>query len=420
MGLTRALVIALGVLSLLAGLTAAQSFGVINVEHKKTLDCEWSIELGDELFYYTKHSSHIHKFSHVDPNNIYIIPRIHKDEALAMNGTLLYHAWGFAIFSPANEDVVGSRGFKFNGKSMSLVRMMPSASMYSPWAIHVPGDADLPPISELVAKISGPSWFQDVTTLAGYNRYSLGTGLASAQDWVISQLKLLPNLTVTTEPFTVSGRQSYNVIATLPGTTLPNEWVIIGAHLDSTSQSPTTSAPGAEDNGSGSAGLLQLVRALSVTPAPRTAIFIWFSGEEQGLVGSKFNVNGIVSRGDKAKLKHVHIMDMIGYRRTTTLSVLLETYSQFSSLFQTYTAARNTYAPTLGIATSTNAWGSDHEPYLAQGIPALLTIDSDWDSYPHYHRTTDLPQYLSQDIATAILRMNVATCAVALGYTQTF
>jgi len=200
------------------------------------------------------------------------------------------------------------------------------------------------------------------------------------------------------------------------GTTLPDEWVIAGAHYDSTSQSTATAAPGAEDNGSGSAGLLQLARALSISQAPRTAIFIFFSGEEQGLVGSKFNVNALVQRGDKAKVKLMHNMDMIGYRSTATLRVLLETTSTFSYLFQTYTSARNTYSPNLAIATSTNAWGSDHEPYLAQGIPALLTIDYDWDKYPHYHRTTDLPQYLSQDIAFEILKMNVATVAVALGY----
>jgi len=304
---------------------------------------------------------------------------------------------------------------------MSLAQMAPAASFFSPSAVHIPGDANLPPISELVSLISGARWFQDVSTLAGYNRYTLGTGIAAAQDWVISQLRLLPNLTISTEAFTVSGRTSYNIIATMRGTTFPDEWVILGAHLDSTSQSTATAAPGAEDNGSGSSGLLQLARALSISPAPRTAIFIWFSGEEQGLIGSKFNAAGIVSRGDKAKVKLMHNMDMIGYTRTAaTRRVLLETYPQYSSLFQTYTSARNTYAPLLGIATSTNAWGSDHEPYLAQGMPALLTIDYDWDNYPHYHRTTDLPQYLNQDIATEILKMNVATCAVALGYTQTF
>ena len=79
-----------------------------------------------------------------------------------------------------------------------------------------------------------------------------------------------------------------NLVITYPGFgPNANEVVVFSAHLDSTSTQSQTLAPGAEDNASGSASLLEAVRLLRYYKFDRTIKVIWFTGEEQGLVGSE-------------------------------------------------------------------------------------------------------------------------------------
>ena len=88
-------------------------------------------------------------------------------------------------------------------------------------------------------------------------------------------------LNLNTQQCLVTGR---NVIAHLPGVTRPK--VLLGAHYDSVSGSP-----GANDNASGTAVVLEIARKLSGTPLARQAWFVAFDGEEDGLHGSKAFVN---------------------------------------------------------------------------------------------------------------------------------
>jgi len=252
-------------------------------------------------------------------------------------------------------------------------------------------------------------------------RFTRGTGIVSAQAWIIAQLEAIhkenSNLTITTQLFPVGSTPAYNIIATLHGYRDPENWVIIGGHYDSTSQSTSTAAPGAEDNASGAAGVLEMVRAFASKPPPSTAIFVFFSGEEQGLYGSNYHSTQLVNEGNARKVRHVHIMDMIAYKAASNpnYEVLIETYPQFQVIFPVYTEAAEKYTD-LKLLYSTNAFGSDHEPYLRKGIQAVLTIDGDWDSYPDYHRTTDLPSRCNSALGAKILRMGVAAIAAYLEY----
>ncbi len=85
-----------------------------------------------------------------------------------------------------------------------------------------------------------------------------------------------------------------NVLAWQPGSDpdLRNEYVVIGAHLDHLGLSNGSLFPGADDNGSGSTALLNIARAISTNPIKpkRSILFMWFAGEEIGLVGSAYYV----------------------------------------------------------------------------------------------------------------------------------
>jgi len=204
------------------------------------------------------------------------------------------------------------------------------------------------------------------------------------------------------------------VIATLAGTTRPDDWYIVGGHYDATSQDPYVAAPGAEDNASGCAGVLELARVLSFYPQEGTVFFICYSGEEQGLWGSDDHAGDLVAAGDADKVQAMLNMDMIGYTSDEDLDCLLESESLGQFLLDLFSDAAEQYT-SLRVLTSTWAWGSDHVPYLERGMPALLTIENDWDEYPDYHRTTDLPANITLEMGGEILRMNVAAMAHLIG-----
>jgi len=233
----------------------------------------------------------------------------------------------------------------------------------------------------------------------------------------VQKLKEIGKFNVTLERYTLRSKQLFNIIAELPGT-IKNEHYIIGAHLDSISQATGDErlSPGAEDDGSGSVGLLEMAKVFAAHPPKQTMHFIWFTGEEQGLVGSERSSAQVVARGDKGKVKLMVNMDMIGYSRGNPLKVLLETKQEYRSIVQQFQEAAKKYCDKLETAVSFNPFGSDHVPYLNRGMPALLTIDNDWSRYPHYHRTTDTHNQLVPKMAIEIIKMNVAATAQIIGY----
>ncbi|MEM6794355.1 MAG: M28 family peptidase [Acidobacteriota bacterium] len=270
-----------------------------------------------------------------------------------------------------------------------------------------------PSAAEAVEEIDFARWFAEVETLAGWNRHTFSPEIDLARDHLVSRFAAL-GLTVTTPTFQVSGTDANNVLAVYEGTTRPDDWYIVGAHYDSISQNPAVAAPGAEDNASGCAGVLELARVVVPRQPEATILFMCYSGEEQGLFGSTDHVAGLVAAGDSSKVQNVLTMDMIGYTGDADLDVLLETDPPFASNLEIFEDAAAEFT-TLRTVTSLNAFGSDHVPYLRQNLPALLTIENDWDSYPSYHRTTDFASNVSQEMGGQILRMNAAVLAQQAG-----
>ncbi|HJU41110.1 MAG TPA: M28 family peptidase [Tahibacter sp.] len=288
-----------------------------------------------------------------------------------------------------------------------------------------PAAAD-PEIQPLVDAVDADRWFADVATLAGWDRSSYGTtSLTAARDWIGTQFAGL-GLAVTKPTFTMPGAGGSgtitrsNVVGTWTGTTYPNEWVVVGGHYDSRniSLSSTTSAPGAEDNATGCAGVIETARVLVPHRPERSVLFMCYAGEEQNLYGSKAHVAALQASGDIAKVRSVVIMDMIGYSANADLDADYETYSTHSAYLNKFGAAAATYVPALNVTLSTNPFGSDHMPYLGAGKPTVLAIESDYGIYPHYHESTDLPANVGPNaraMGGAILKTNIAVLADETG-----
>jgi hypothetical protein len=271
-----------------------------------------------------------------------------------------------------------------------------------------------PAVQGLVDEIDGDRWFVDIETMADFNRYTEGPGILDARDWLVVAFEGLPGLAVETPSFMVGGTIAYNVIATLPGSTRPDDWYIVGGHYDSISEAPMTAAPGAEDNASGCAGVLELARVLTASPPDGTVLFICYAGEEQGLLGSEDHVADLVAAGNADKVQAMLDLDMIGFTEDGDLDCLLESEAFAQFLIDLLADAAAEYT-TLRIETSLWAWGSDHVPYLDHGIPALLAIENDWSDYPYYHTTNDLPYHLSVTMGEEVLKMSVAALAELAG-----
>ena len=273
-----------------------------------------------------------------------------------------------------------------------------------------------PNVAYLVAQVSADSWFDDVVTLASWNRYTHASEIAQARDWIVATFAALPGLDVTTRSFSVGGSTVSNIVAVSQGTTRPDDWIIVGAHYDSTSENPLVAAPGAEDNASGCAGVLEVARILTASPPEATVLYLCYAGEEQGLYGSFYHSSDLVTAGDDAKVVAMVNMDMIGYNRpATVLDVKLETGAIGVGLVTILEDAAAEFTILVTETYSGFYCCSDHEPYLDRGMPAVLTIEADYSVYPDYHRITDVPANLSLDMAREILRMNVAAVSHLAG-----
>lgn len=418
--------------------TPHKSYAIVNIDRighealqalQATPGLDWWVELDDQLLVFGPDAVLLGIAATrptrlldvpVEPSSLRIVQRLHGDDALESGVRVLARAANAAVIQASPRQLrrlerhhAGHGGpYEVHARPMPFIpNIVLARQAANREGIPTP-EFDVS-IQTLVDSVDGNRWFSDVQTLANFGTRKTGTsGCINARDWLVSQFQAMPGLTVETQSFAVGANTGYNVIATLPGTTRPDDWYIVGGHYDSIPS--TGNAPGAEDNGSGTAGVLELARIFTEHPPEATIKFICYSGEEQGLYGSTHHATQLVNTGDNAKVEAMLNMDMIGYTGDSDLDILLETGSIGQFLIDAFSAAAAEYT-TLRVVTSLNPFGSDHVPYLNRGMPALLTIENDYSTYPHYHRATDTPDRLTMDMAVQTLRMNVGALADMVG-----
>jgi Zn-dependent M28 family amino/carboxypeptidase len=177
-------------------------------------------------------------------------------------------------------------------------------------------------------------------------------------------------------------------------------------------------APGADDNGTGSAGLLQLADALSDRCHEHDLRFLLTGGEEQGLIGSRRYLATLTDE-ERGRIKAVINMDMIGLKNTVAPTVLLEGDPISQHIVRALAETAAAYAPDLRIQTSLAPYASDHFQFIEAGVPAVLTIEgADAKSEGIVHSARDTVDKIDEALANLILRMNAAYLAQALGMNE--
>jgi len=213
---------------------------------------------------------------------------------------------------------------------------------------------------------------------------------------------------VAYQEFDVGGVPCRNVVATLTGSTAPDEFVVVGAHYDSTSEQPYDLAPGADDNGSGSSLVMEIARMAATREFDRSIQFVLFDSEEQGLYGSYHFVSEAVA--SERVIVAAIIADMVTFY-ASNYGVIIEGEVDWESLMSIMEANTAAYT-SLASRKDYDSWGSDHVPFQQAGIPAFLAIEWDWDLYPYYHTSADDWENIQ---ATAHLGFEISqACAATL------
>lgn len=180
-----------------------------------------------------------------------------------------------------------------------------------------------------------------------------------------------------------------NVVGTKIGITNPDEIYIICGHFDATSENPYLDAPGADDNGSGTAAVLEAARILNPYPFGATIKFIGFSGEEQGLLGSAVYAESASIHG--LDIRGVLNLDMIGYLDDPNFDFNITSNSNSESLADLFVIACTTYTSlTPYKIIDPSAVYSDHASFWTYGYKALEGAERDGTQWnPYYHTTGD-------------------------------
>lgn len=245
-------------------------------------------------------------------------------------------------------------------------------------------------VADIVAAVSEDSIKYFIQHLEDYQtRHSSTDNYDTACDWVEMKFESY-GLEAEQQVFSMPSYNCQNVIAELPGVTDSTKiWIICG-HLDSTSGSPYTNAPGADDNASGSTAVIEAARVLSGYEFEYTLRFICFGGEEQGLYGSAYYASQASSAGDD--ILGVINLDMVLYGPPGQDVLWVPYNTPSEGLALAMEAISDTYVPalTVDIEYAPGITYSDHASFWNNGYAAVLAIEQEVWNNPYYHSTSDL------------------------------
>jgi len=235
-------------------------------------------------------------------------------------------------------------------------------------------------------------------------RYNVQSG-ADAATWLKNQWTTMAagRSDVSVAFFTHSWLQP-SVIATIQGTTLPSEVVVIGGHLDSiNSSSSTGAAPGADDDASGVSSLTEAFRAAMATgyrPA-RTVKFMAYAAEETGLNGSAAIASWHVTNG--VNVVAVMQLDMTNYKGSSW-DFAMVTDNTNATLNSFTTSLISTYLPGMTYTNITCGYAcSDHASWNSRGFPATMPFESTMSTYnPNIHKTGDTLTFMGGTASNSV------------------
>ncbi len=241
-------------------------------------------------------------------------------------------------------------------------------------------------------------------TIFSRNKYQPGNNLAA--DFIKQKFQSY-GLSAYDQQFSSTGR---NVLGSITGTDYPNKEFIICAHYDDMPSG--TMAPGADDNGSGTAAVIEAARVLSQYSFPYTLIFAVWDEEEQGLIGSGYYAAQAAGAGDS--ILGVVNMDMIAWDsnndnicniHTADVGITHEIFDKMVELNNQYNIGMDI------VEVYPQQPYSDNASFIENGYSAVLLIEDDNDFNAYYHSTNDLLTYYDIPYFKKSAQLAIATIA---------
>lgn len=250
---------------------------------------------------------------------------------------------------------------------------------------------------------------------------------ARARSYIVQQLRSA-GWQVQEQPF---GNGGINLVAERPGTDSRAGVVLLGGHYDTVEDSP-----GADDNATAVATLLEAARLFQQEPTPRTLRLVFFDLEEAGLLGSEFYVQQLQN---EPNFHGAVILDMLGYScdtpgcqtfpsvlpvapptdRGNFLGVIGD--QGHPGLTESFTDANQPELPqviTLSVPTmgrfTPDLVRSDHAPFWRSGRGAVLVTDTANFRNPHYHKPTDTLETIDRDFFLGSAQTVINALAILL------
>ncbi|MBI5868714.1 MAG: M28 family peptidase [candidate division Zixibacteria bacterium] len=259
-------------------------------------------------------------------------------------------------------------------------------------------------LDSLIALVAQDSITASLYRLQAFNGRVAGTdSIYAARDWIHSRFLAFGYDSVYNDSFSASVfggyKPCYNVVATKLGTTRPDLQIVVGAHYDA-----VPGSPGADDNGSGVCGVLELARVLATQQTGATIVFVTFDAHEWGLYGSSHYANEAGARHDS--ILAMFNIDMIGNLPNSAEAWLY--FGQDTRLAQIWADSGGSR---LGIAghPAPAAYLVDQYPFILNGYQALFVFEHLFSSV--HHTTHDSTSYVNFDYATRMVKATLATVA---------
>ena len=254
-------------------------------------------------------------------------------------------------------------------------------------------------------------------------RYTFAPRLADAERYVYEYYQTL-GIAVSYVPWAYGNYTGRTIVAEVRGAVTPEKVLLVGGHLDNTSQIPYTTAPGADDNATGTAATLLIARLLKNYTPDFTVRFVHFTAEEQGHWGSIVYARQMRARGEQ--VIGFFDLDMFGWDGNGDRVVEIHPGSgPKSNALATSFLERNTrYEIGLNFErkSTTASRFSDHSSFWDQDYASFLIIENFFDDAivrdrnPYYHNTGDLPSHVDFNYVARISRLALAATYELGGY----
>lgn len=281
-------------------------------------------------------------------------------------------------------------------------------------------------MQSILKEVSIENLKQNLNSLSSFHtRHSKSSLLNDASEWIANKLNDLGYLNTDYHFFeTTIDNEKYelrNIVSRKKG--IDDNLIIVCAHYDcimNRKEDSVSRAPGANDNASGVSAIIEIARILANETLQHSVQFVFFAGEEQGLLGSKSYAKYI--EGSGLVLHKLINLDMIGYPFFAPNTVIIErdnnTDTKHNHVRENdaksieFGEIMKKMALAVGLKPHLDSiYDSDYEPFESKGYAVIGVYDGSADpiNNPHYHSSSDLPENIDWSYLSLVTKLVLAT-----------